>query len=105
MSTRRTTCGRAPAPTSRHSARGPDSFEVLYASKAAPFTAAYRIFREEGLGVDVASGGELHMALQAGFPGDRIYLHGNNKSDAELRYAIESGVGQSSSTPSTRSSG
>jgi diaminopimelate decarboxylase len=71
-----------------------DDFEVLFASKAAPFTAAYRLCREEGLSVDVASGGELHMALRAGFDRSRIYLHGNNKSEAELRYAIETGVAQ-----------
>ena len=71
-----------------------EDFEVLFASKAAPFTAAYRICREEGLSVDVASGGELHMALRAGFDPSRVYLHGNNKSEAELRYAIESGVAQ-----------
>jgi diaminopimelate decarboxylase len=68
-------------------------FEVLYASKAAPFTAAYRVCAEEGLSVDAASGGELHMALRAGFAPERIYLHGNNKTEAELRYAIEAGVG------------
>jgi diaminopimelate decarboxylase len=70
-----------------------DDFEVLYASKAAPFTAAYRVCREEGLSVDVASGGELHMALRAGFEPERIYVHGNNKSDAELRAAVDAGVG------------
>ena len=70
-----------------------DDFEVLFASKAAPFTAAYRVCEEEGLSVDVASGGELHMALGAGFAPQRIHLHGNNKSEAELRYAIEAGVG------------
>ena len=70
-----------------------DDFEVLFASKAAPFTAAYRVFREEGLSVDVASGGELAMALRAGYEGDRIYLHGNNKTGAELREAIAAGVG------------
>src|SRR5215210_2547290 len=68
-------------------------FEVLYASKAAPFTAAYRISREEGLSVDVASGGELAMALRAGFKPRRIYLHGNNKSERELREALAAGVG------------
>jgi diaminopimelate decarboxylase len=68
-------------------------FEVVYASKAAPFTAAYRVFHEAGLSVDVASGGELHMALRAGFDPARIHMHGNNKSDAELRFAVESGVG------------
>jgi diaminopimelate decarboxylase len=70
-----------------------DGFEVIYASKALPATAAYRLMREEGLSVDVASGGELHMALAAGFDPARIHLHGNNKTEAELRYAFESGVG------------
>jgi diaminopimelate decarboxylase len=70
-----------------------DGHEVLFASKAAPISAIYELCREEGLSVDVASGGELYMALQAGFEGDRIYMHGNNKTEAELRFAIESGVG------------
>ncbi len=70
-----------------------DDFEVVYASKAAPFTAAYRVFQEEGLSVDIASGGELHMALRAGFDPARIHMHGNNKSEAELRHAVEAGVG------------
>ena len=70
-----------------------DDFEVLYASKAAPITAVYRLFAEEGLSVDVASGGELHTALRAGFDPARIYMHGNNKTEAELRYAVEAGVG------------
>ncbi|HSD23851.1 MAG TPA: diaminopimelate decarboxylase [Solirubrobacterales bacterium] len=70
-----------------------DAFEVIYASKAFPATAAYRVMREEGLSVDVASGGELHVALAAGFDPARIHLHGNNKTEAELRYAFESGVG------------
>jgi diaminopimelate decarboxylase len=70
-----------------------DAFEVIYASKALPATAAYRVIREEGLSVDVASGGELHMALAAGFDPARIHLHGNNKTEAELRYAFEAGVG------------
>jgi diaminopimelate decarboxylase len=70
-----------------------DDFEVLYASKAAPITTIYRICAEEGLSVDAASGGELHMALRAGLDPARIYLHGNNKTEAELRYAVESNVG------------
>ena len=70
-----------------------DSFEVIYASKSLPCTAAYRVMREEGLSADVASGGELHMALAAGFDPARIHLHGNNKTEAELRYAFDSGVG------------
>ena len=49
--------------------------------------------REEGLSVDVASGGELHMALIAGFEPDRVYMHGNNKSAAELRMAFDAGIG------------
>jgi diaminopimelate decarboxylase len=70
-----------------------DAFDVIYASKSLPVTAAYRVMREEGLSVDVASGGELRMALAAGYDPARIHLHGNNKSEAELRYAFESGVG------------
>jgi diaminopimelate decarboxylase len=70
-----------------------DDFEVIFASKAAPFTAAGRLLEEEGLSIDVASGGELHIALGAGFTGERIFLHGNNKTEAELRQAIAAGVG------------
>ena len=73
-------------------ARGVEA-EVLYASKAAPFTAAYRVCREEGLSVDVASGGELHMALVAGFEPERIYMHGTNTSAEELRMAFEARIG------------
>jgi diaminopimelate decarboxylase len=68
-------------------------FEVLYASKAAPLTAIYRLCADEGLSVDVASGGELHMALRAGYDPGRVYLHGNNKTEGELRLAARSGVG------------
>jgi diaminopimelate decarboxylase len=70
-----------------------DAFEVIYASKAFPATAAYRVMRDEGLSVDVASGGELRVALAARFDPARIHLHGNNKTEAELRYAFEAGVG------------
>ena len=70
----------------------PDS-EVLFASKAMPCTATYRLFAEEGLSVDVASGGELTMALRAGFDPARIHMHGNNKSDEEILLAARSGVG------------
>jgi diaminopimelate decarboxylase len=72
--------------------RGAD-FEVLFASKALPCTAAYRLFAAEGLSVDVASGGELHMALGAGFDPARIHMHGNNKTDEEIVFAARSGVG------------
>ena len=70
-----------------------DSFEVLYASKAFPCTAALRLFAEAGLSCDVASGGELHLALRGGFAPERIYMHGNNKSEAELEQALRAGVG------------
>jgi diaminopimelate decarboxylase len=68
-------------------------FEIVYASKALPLTAAYRLIAEEGLSVDVASGGELRLALAGGVAPERLHLHGNNKTRRELEYAIESGVG------------
>jgi diaminopimelate decarboxylase len=67
--------------------------EVLFASKAFPATAAYKLFAEEGLSVDVASGGELHIALAAGFGPARIHMHGNNKSDEEILMAARAGIG------------
>lgn len=67
---------------------------ALYASKALSCLYMYRIMKEEGMGVDVVSGGELYTALKADFPPEKIYFHGNNKSESELRYAIESGVGR-----------
>ena len=66
---------------------------VLYASKAFSCKAVYRIVQEEGIGVDVVSGGELYTALQAGFPAEKIYVHGNNKLRSELEFSVESGVG------------
>jgi len=70
-----------------------EHFEVVYASKAFPCTAAFRILVEEGLSADVASGGEMHIALAGGFQPERLYMHGNNKTEAELRYAVERGIG------------
>ncbi len=67
---------------------------AVYASKAFLCRAMAKLVAEEGLGIDVASGGELHVALAAGFDPERIALHGNNKSTAELTMAIESGVGR-----------
>jgi diaminopimelate decarboxylase len=67
--------------------------EVIFASKACPVTAVLRLFADEDLGVDVASGGELHLALKAGFAPGRIYLHGNAKSEDELGMAVDAGVG------------
>jgi diaminopimelate decarboxylase len=80
---------RARAFTRAVGARG----EIVYASKAFSCTAVLRVFAEEGLGCDVASGGELHLALRAGFEPGRLYLHGNAKSEAELAMALDAGVG------------
>ncbi len=70
-----------------------DDFDVLFASKAFPCTAVYRVLAEEGLACDVASGGELALAVNAGFDPGRTYLHGNAKSITELREALAAGVG------------
>jgi diaminopimelate decarboxylase len=68
-------------------------YDVLFASKAFPCTAVYRLLADEGLACDVASGGELFLALRGGFDPARIYFHGNAKSVEELRYAVDTGVG------------
>src|SRR5262249_26872315 len=68
--------------------------EVSYAGKAFLCLGICRLIEQEGLNLDVASGGELYTALQAGFPPARISLHGNNKSAGELRMAIDGGVGR-----------
>jgi len=70
-----------------------DDFEVHFASKAFPCTAVLRLLRDEGLACDVASGGELAIALKAGFDASRIHLHGNAKSERELAEALDAGVG------------
>ncbi len=67
--------------------------QVLYASKAASFTKLYRIMKEEGMGIDVVSMGEIYAAQCADFPLSRAYFHSNNKTDADIAYAIEHGVG------------
>lgn len=67
--------------------------QVLYASKAFSCKAIYRIADEENIGVDVVSGGELYTALQAGFPAEKIYMHGNNKLDYEIGEALDCGIG------------
>ena len=72
---------------------GQEDFGVVFASKAFPCTAVLSLFAEEGLWCDVASGGELYLALNAGFPPERILMHGNAKSEAELTYALEQGIG------------
>ena len=66
---------------------------VCYASKAFCCTAMYKILAPIGLGADVVSGGELFTALKGGMNPEKIYFHGNNKSEQEIIYALNSGVG------------
>jgi diaminopimelate decarboxylase len=70
-----------------------DDFEVIFGSKAAPVSAIYRLMHEEGLSIDVASGGELYLALRAGVDPQRIFMHGNNKTEDELKLAFDAGIG------------
>jgi diaminopimelate decarboxylase len=72
---------------------GHGDFHLVFASKAFPCTAVLSLLAQEGLWCDVASGGELHLALQAGFAPERIVMHGNAKSEAELRMALRHRVG------------
>ncbi len=67
---------------------------VAYATKAFLCVAMARLAHEEGMHLDVATGGELHVALTAGVPADRLVMHGNNKSIAELAMARNAGVGR-----------
>src|SRR6185312_3620855 len=73
-------------------AAGHEDLAVVYASKACAGTALLRLFAHEGLWCDVASGGELHLALAAGFPPERLLMHGNAKSESELRAALRERV-------------
>ena len=68
--------------------------QVLYASKAYINPALAQIFNEEGLGLDVVSGGELAVAAAAQFPLEKVYFHGNNKTPDELAYSVEQGIGR-----------
>jgi diaminopimelate decarboxylase len=72
--------------------RWPNS-DVIWASKSLPLTSVFRIIGEEGLGVDVAGGGELVMALAAGVNPSKILMHGNAKTDDEIQMAVNAGVG------------
>lgn len=65
----------------------------LFASKSLCFKRIYEIMKEEGMGIDVVSPGELYTALKAGFPMENAYFHGNNKTDEDIAFAIESGIG------------
>lgn len=66
---------------------------VQYASKAASFKRIYEIAAEEGMGIDVVSAGEIYTAYAAGFPLERAYFHSNNKTDADIAFAMDKGVG------------
>ena len=77
-----------------HRAAFGDDTDIYYASKAFLCRAVVRWVEEEGLSLDVATGGELAIALAAGFPAERILVHGNNKSPAELQAAVDAGVGR-----------
>ncbi|MFI7388603.1 diaminopimelate decarboxylase [Streptomyces sp. NPDC049813] len=72
---------------------GPDA-DVFYAGKAFLSRAVVRWLHEEGLNLDVCSGGELATALSAGMPAERIAFHGNNKTEEEIERAVEAGVGR-----------
>ena len=67
--------------------------QPLYASKACCFKRIYEIMREEGMGIDVVSSGEIYTALKAGFDLSQAYFHSNNKTDEDIRFAIENGIG------------
>ncbi len=71
---------------------GPDALP-LYAGKACSFTKLIAIIKEEGLGLDVVSSGEIATAVKAGFPMEKTYFHSNNKTDDDIAYAMECGVG------------
>ena len=70
-----------------------DDFELIFASKAFPCAAVCALFAEEGFGCDVASAGELAIALAGGVPAAKIQMHGNAKSELDLQRAVESGIG------------
>jgi len=65
----------------------------LFASKALSFKEIYRIMASEGMGTDIVSSGELFTAVSAGFPMERAFFHGNNKTDFDIEYAIKNGIG------------
>jgi len=69
------------------------NYEVLYAGKAFLVKALCKILDEEGMAIDASSGGEIYTALSADFPASKIYFHGNNKSEDEIRYALKNNVG------------
>ena len=71
----------------------PAGSRPLYASKALSFKTIYRIMAQENMGIDVVSPGELHTAVAAGFPMENAYFHGNSKTDADIAFAMDNGIG------------
>ena len=72
----------------------PQGSRPLYAGKAFCFKSLYNIIASEGMGADVVSPGELYVVNAANFPLDNVYFHGNNKTDEDIAFAIESGLGR-----------
>ena len=75
-----------------HECFGPQS-APLYASKALCFKGIYPLVQSEGMCVDVVSPGEIYTALAAGFPAEKMFFHGTNKTDADIEYGVKSGIG------------
>jgi len=75
-------------------AKYPTDVDIIYAGKAFLTLAMCKLVEHEGLSLDVSTGGELHTAVAAGFPAERVYMHGNNKSDEEVCLALDTGVGR-----------
>ena len=71
----------------------PEHSMPLFAGKALCFKGLYPVLEEEGMGADVVSPGEIYTALAGGFPADKLYFHGNNKTDEDIAYALDNGVG------------
>lgn len=70
-----------------------DNVMPLYASKALSFVGIYRILKEENMGIDVVSAGELYSAMKAGYPASMAYFHSNYKTDSEIKFSIDNGIG------------
>jgi diaminopimelate decarboxylase len=84
---------RAHAFNAAFEAAGQDDFEVVFASKAFPASAVMCLFGQAGLGCDVASAGELSLALRGGFSPSKLVLHGNARDDCEFKFALDNHVG------------
>ena len=89
-----TVVARAGAAREALRASYPGTSTVCYAAKAYLAPWLLKLLAPEGVGLDVVSGGELHVAVRAEFPMDRVYFHGNNKSEAELTYALDQRIGR-----------